>query len=391
MARQLSSRALALASAVCAGITLMGVYIAQPLVTLISAELGVSTAAAETVITSSLVGYAFGLLFLVPLADRFNVRILVRIFATLGTVALLVGAVADNLAVVIVGTLVAALFGIIPQLLVPLVVSQSQEGNRALNMSIVLTGLTCGTTLSRPVFGLIGDHAGWRTAYVTEAVATLIVGWVVSLLLPDTTRDSSISYPGLFRSIWRYVRTSPQLRNACLRNAMNFAAFNAFWATLTPLLTASPFNLTVGQASLVGLLGLASAFLSPLAGTLTDRHGSRLTCAIGLACMAVALVMFWAGQSVLWMVLFGVLLVPIALQYNQVPLQNIALAVDRMASGRLNTVFMFTSFIGGAIGSQIAGVMIVPLGWGAVCTEATVFFVIAVVLFFVRPGGEGSA
>ncbi|MCL1842015.1 MAG: hypothetical protein FWF75_09815, partial [Propionibacteriaceae bacterium] len=114
--------------------------------------------------------------------------------------------------------------------------------------------------------------------------------------------------------------------------------------------------------------------------------GPTLVSSIGLAMLAVALVCFWTGPSTLWLVLIGVALVPIALQYNQVPLQATALSVDPQASGRLNTAFMVTSFVGGAIGSEVAGALIEPLGWTAICVEATVFFLACLVLFCTRPG-----
>ncbi|HEY0258426.1 MAG TPA: MFS transporter [Lacisediminihabitans sp.] len=380
MPRQLSSRTLAIVAAVCAGVTLTDVYIAQPLVTLMAADLGVSVGAAQGVITSSLVGYAAGLLFLVPLADRYQPRHLVRIFSSIGTAALLLGTMAPNLILTIVATLVAAMFGIIPQILIPLVMSKSAVSSRARAMSIVQTGMICGMMLSRPALGVLGQYSGWRAAYLAAAIATIIVGWTTSFLLPDTERTSSVSYAGLFRSMGRFVRISPQLRNACLRSAAMYAAFNALWATLTPVLTAAPFNLSVGQASLVGILGLGSAFVAPFAGILTDRHGSRLTIGLGLGALVAALACFWAGHSVLWLMLAGVLLLPAGLQYGQVSSQHAALSVDHAAGGRLNTVFMFSSFIGGAIGSQVAGLILPPLGWTGVCAAAAIFLAAAILL-----------
>ncbi len=379
------------ACTLCAGVTLGNIYIGQPLFTVIAADIGTSAAAAQSIITVSLLGYAAGLLLLVPLADRHNPRNLVRMLGSLCAAALALSALSAGLGLILTATTLAAMFSVIPQILIPLVMAEMPPERRAPAMSVILTGMICGIALSRPIFGSIGDYAGWKPAYVTAAVATLIVSWLASFTLPVSPRVHRHSYAELFASMARFIRTSPALRTAALRNAANYAAFNAFWASLTLLLVSSPFSFSAGRASLVGLLGVGATLAAPFAGKLTAQSGPNTPLFIGLAALLAAILGFLFGQEDLVVVLVAAFLLPIAMLYIQIPSQHSALSIDPGAGGRLNTVFMFTTFLGGAIGSQIAGAILPHWGWTGVCVEAAVFWVLALLLSLATPHRRNSS
>ena len=65
--------------------------------------------------------------------------------------------------------------------------------------------------------------------------------------------------------------------------------------------------------------------------------------------------------------IIGVLLLDIGMQAAQVANQSIIYALQPDARGRLNTVFMGGMFIGGALGSGLAGLAWTVAGWPAVC------------------------
>ena len=78
--------ALLLASA--CGLIVANLYYAQPLIGLISASLGLEPGAAGLIVTLAQVGYGLGLLFIVPLGDLVENRLLVLILVGLCTLAL---------------------------------------------------------------------------------------------------------------------------------------------------------------------------------------------------------------------------------------------------------------------------------------------------------------
>ncbi|MEV5178118.1 MFS transporter, partial [Streptomyces flaveolus] len=63
------SRALTLLLAVATGAIAANLYYAQPLLDVIARSLGTSTGAAGVIVTVTQLGFAFGLVFVLPLAD----------------------------------------------------------------------------------------------------------------------------------------------------------------------------------------------------------------------------------------------------------------------------------------------------------------------------------
>jgi predicted MFS family arabinose efflux permease len=68
------SRALVTLLAFCCGAIVANIYYAQPIVGLIAPDLGLSTAHASWIVSLTQLGYALGLLLLVPLADLLENR-----------------------------------------------------------------------------------------------------------------------------------------------------------------------------------------------------------------------------------------------------------------------------------------------------------------------------
>src|ERR1700753_4157002 len=75
--------------AVACGMIAANLYYAQPLIGLISADLGMTPAAAGLIVTMTQIGYGAGLLLLVPLGDLIENRKLVLCVMAVGTLALI--------------------------------------------------------------------------------------------------------------------------------------------------------------------------------------------------------------------------------------------------------------------------------------------------------------
>ena len=73
----LMTRRLTLLFAVAGGVAVGNLYLAQPLLDLIARDLGASTASAGWLVTATQIGYAAGILLVVPLGDVRNRRHLV--------------------------------------------------------------------------------------------------------------------------------------------------------------------------------------------------------------------------------------------------------------------------------------------------------------------------
>ncbi|MFC7340924.1 MFS transporter [Saccharopolyspora griseoalba] len=365
--------ALLFAAALCAGATVANIYLAQPIIGPIAAAFGSSPQAAGIVVTAGMLGYSAGLLLVVPLGDSLDRRKMVGGLSVLTALLLLGSAAAPSLPVLTLFAGLAAATTVIPQVLIPLVAQLAEPGQRGIAMSWVQAGLLTGIMGSRVFSGQLAGLAGWRWVFAASAALTLIVGLWTMLVMPADGPRGSPNYRALLRSLPGYLRREPALRRACLRHAGIFAAFNTIWTTLALVLTAPPHGLTVGGAGLVGLLGLISAALAPVAGKLVDQRGPRLVAALGLLVLAAAVLLLAAGTNSLALLLVGTAAVPIGMQTSQAANQNAALTVDPSVGGRLNTVFMLATFLAGALGSAVGSFAYGSHGWLGVCASALVF------------------
>jgi MFS family permease len=174
-------------------------------------------------------------------------------------------------------------------------------------------------------------------------------------------------------SILYLVRTQPVLRTASLSQALLFASFNAFWATLALLVEAPPFNLTAAGAGLFGVIGVAGAFVAPMSGRFTDQRGARPVVLGGSVMVFAAFAVLWfAGWGSLAAVVIGVLLIDIGLNGALIANQTRTYALVPGARGRINTVLFTVMFVFGALGAYAGSQAYLLVGWPGVCTVGLV-------------------
>ncbi|MCP2165154.1 MFS transporter [Goodfellowiella coeruleoviolacea] len=369
-------RGLVPVAALCSAVTVANIYLAQPVVGLIAADLGVPTDSAGWVATLALFGYALGVLLIVPLGDVANRRVLVGRLTVATSVLLLAAALAPALPVLALLAGLAALTTVVPQVLVPLVGQAAGPHGRAVAMAWVQAGLISGMMLSRTVGGLVGDWFGWRAVYLLAAALTLAVGQLAARTLPHEQPRDRLRYRDLLRSLPALLREEPELRWAGLRQAASFAAFNALWTTLALLLTGAPYHLSAGAAGLFGLLGLAGAVIAPLAGRLADRWGGGRVGLLGLAALGVGVLLALVATHGIGLLVAAVLVLPVGTQAGQVGNQAAALAVRPAAAGRVNTAFVLAIFLAGALGSALGTAAFGRWGWTGSCLVAAGFVVL---------------
>lgn len=91
-------RGLTFLFAVAAGAAVGNLYWAQPLFEIIAQDLGVATATAGFLVTATQVGYAVGILLLVPLGDVLDRRRMIPVLMSCAAVALVACALAPSFA-----------------------------------------------------------------------------------------------------------------------------------------------------------------------------------------------------------------------------------------------------------------------------------------------------
>jgi predicted MFS family arabinose efflux permease len=356
-----------------AALTVANLYYAQPLLPMIAADLRVPPGTAGLIPTATQIGYAVGMLLLVPLGDGHERRRLIVTMTGAVTFALLAVAAAPGLVTLLVASAVLGATTIVPQLVVPYAATAADPAVRGRSVGLVMSGLLIGILLSRTVSGAAGAHAGWRATYVGAAVVMLALAVTLRATLPAQHPPGRASWATLLASLPRLVREEPLLRRHALLGASVFAAFSVFWTTLAFHLARPPLGYGSGVAGMFGLVGVAGAIAAPLAGRLADRHGARF---VNLGALATVLASFGvlavAGASLAGLAA-GVIVLDFGAQANHIGNQTVVLGLSAEKRNRMNTVYMVTSFAGGALGSATGAFAWSAAGWSGVCAAGASF------------------
>ncbi|GAA0491485.1 MFS transporter [Streptomyces sp. NPDC046215] len=359
--------------ALCTAVTAANIYLAAPLLGLIARDFGASPSSAGWIASVSQLGYAIGLLAFAPLGDTADRRRLVAVLSSVAGVALVAAAFAPGLPALAAAVLVACAATVVPQLLVPLVAERAPADRRGRHLAAVVSGLFTGVVAARVLGGLVGEAYGWRTVFIGGAVLTIVVGLLTALALPAETRPRQAARPlKSIAALPGLMRSSAELRAACLRQGGLFGAWSSLWTTLALLLTAdTPFHLSTATAGLFGLFGLISTAVAPLSGSMIDRFGPDRVVASSYVIVAASLPLFWLGGHHLWALCAAAAVIHVGLTGGQVANQARALGATAKPSSA-NTAYVVSAFIGGASASALAGPAFAHWGWNGVCAIAAV-------------------
>jgi predicted MFS family arabinose efflux permease len=116
--------------AVACGVMVGNIYLCQPLLAQIAQQFGIAEKAASLVAVATQVGYAFGILLIVPLADMAKPALLVRSLMALTAIGLAAAALSPNVPVLLVASMCFATVTVIPQILMPLAPALVAPENR---------------------------------------------------------------------------------------------------------------------------------------------------------------------------------------------------------------------------------------------------------------------
>lgn len=361
------SRRLVALLAIASGLAVANLYYAQPLLHELAGAFGASSAAAGLVVTVTQLGYAAGLLLLVPLGDLVPRRRLVVLVLLVATVALAGSALAGSLAIFEAVALAVGCASVVAQVLVPMAADLAAPERRGQVVGTVMSGLLIGILLSRTLSGLVAAVAGWRTVYWSAAVAMLLLALTLRLALPLERRSPGIGYPALLRSTAALVRREPLLRRRSLIGALGFAAFSALWTTIAFLLSGPPYHYGLAVIGLFGLVGAAGALSASFAGRLADRGWARPATLTFALLVAAAFLLLLAARTLLLPLIVGIVLLDIGVQGNHITSQTLIYRLRGDARSRITSAYMTANFLGGAAGSAAAGALYAGRGWTGVC------------------------
>ncbi|SDP63355.1 Predicted arabinose efflux permease, MFS family [Arthrobacter sp. ok909] len=349
--------------AVAGGLAVGNLYWAQPLIQEIARSLDVSAAAAASLVTVTQIGYALGIFLIVPLGDVLNRRKMIPLMLGLSAIALISAAVSPTFSLLLAALGGVGLTTVSAQLLTPLASELAAPEQRGRVLGTIASGALIGVLLSRTISGAVAEFIGWRAIYVLAAVLAVTLAVVLSFIIPRLEKRPATNYFRLLGSVFTTVAQHRAAAPTVLISAIVFSVFSLFWTSLTYLLAGPTFSFTVGQIGLFGLAGLAGALAARRAGSFHDRGLSVPVSGVALGILAVSLLGAWLAQSSVVALVVVVIALDLAAQATLVLGQTRLLSLPGQNRSRLNTAFIVSNFLGGAIGSALAGPLWTAGGW----------------------------
>ncbi len=376
------SPALILLMSVATGLAVASNYYAQPLLETIARNFSLSASSAGFIVTAAQLGYAVGLLFLVPLGDMFERRAMIVSMTLLAAGGMLITASSQSLAMMIFGTALTGLFSVVAQILVPLAATLASPEKRGKVVGTIMSGLLLGILLARTVAGLLAGIGGWRTVYWVASVLMVVMALALWRGLPKVKSETHLNYPQLLGSVFSLFTHDKLLRNRALLGCFTFANFSILWTSMAFLLAAPPFNYSEGMIGLFGLAGAAGALGARPAGGLADKGKSHITTTASLVLLLLSWAAIWYGHVSVLALIVGILVLDLTVQGVHITNQTVIYRVKPEARNRLTAGYMTSYFIGGAAGSLISASAWQHAGWAGVCAVGAVMAILNLLVWW---------
>lgn len=367
--------------AIAAGVCVANIYYNQPVLKDIARSLNTTEANVGLISVLAQAGYGFGLFFITPLGDKLNRKKLILglqgllIFALLGMVFL------DSRIAIFAMSLIIGICSVAAQVILPMAASL-EKNNRAKTISFIFSGILIGILAARVFAGTIAEWFGWHYVYAISSVMVLATALMVHFSLPDVKQEFTGNYLSLLQSALQQIKRFSILRRSTLLGALIFGAFCSFWTTLTFHLSGSPFNFGTDTIGLFGILAIAGALLAPYFGKMVDGGNAAKSQLYTTGMLLFSVILLNVLPHSLWAIIVAVLLLDVGVQATQ--LINIATiyTLDEKANSRINTIYMTSYFIGGAVGTFV-GVQCWKFGgWNLVTWQLILWSALAFAVAF---------
>ncbi|PSL78993.1 hypothetical protein C7T35_39955, partial [Variovorax sp. WS11] len=275
-----------------AGAMIANIYYIQPLLPVIAAEFGQDPSRIGYLVTCTQLGYAFGVLLIVPLGDKVDPRRLLTGLLAFNAAASFLAALSQDFASFAAASMLIGLSSAATMVLVPYVASLAPADTRGEKVGQMMTGALLGILLAWTIAGLVAELAGWRVMYwMASAVGTLLLVAIRHAVSAGSTPSSAGRYRVLIASLLEIARRHEELRWRSFFSALGMASFSAMWTALPMLLSSSPYHMSSATIGFFGLTGTAGALASTWIGRLGDRGlAQRMTVVLSLVVFAAWLV-----------------------------------------------------------------------------------------------------
>lgn len=338
---------MAIACGLCAGAN----YYSQPLINSIHEYFQAPIDQVALTVTFAQVSYALGLLFIVPVGDIVNKTKFIPLLMFMASIGLFLCAFSVNLPMLWVGTIMAGLFSVAAQVLIPFATMSVAPKKIGEVVGLLMSGLLVGILLSTSLSGLLSNLFHWNVIYLVSAVLMLIIAVLLSTRLPQLP-ITKMSYGKIFSSMLDLLKQEPRLIFRSCVGGFAFAAMSVLFSTIALLLKSS-FGLSDMTVGIVTLVGVFGALSTKKVGQFADRGHTKTITWAGISTLAISWIFLYLGQYYLISYIIGFGLINLGLALVHTSNQNIVFRLREDSKSRINSIYMTMYFIGGATGSAL--------------------------------------
>lgn len=349
--------------AVMAGVSVANLYYCQPLLNLIREDTGLTEFQVNLMPVFTQIGYALGLLFIIPMGDLYNRRTTILMCFGVLVFSLLTIAFSSNVLLLLASSFVTGIFSVAPQVFIPFVSQFSRPEEKAHKTGLILSGLLIGILGSRVASGYVGDLWGWRAMYEIAAGLIALSAVVVWKIFPYVDPTFNGRFVNLMTSIFHLLKEHPKAVTYSVRSGFIFGSMLGMWGCLAFRMKEAPFFQGSDTVGMLGLCGVAGALTASNVGKYIPKYGVEKIHALGVSCVVLAWIIMGIFQNYYAGIIAGVIIIDIGMQCVQLSNQSATMKLCPEASSRMNTIYMVTYFIGGSFGTFIAGTMWSQFGW----------------------------
>ncbi|MBQ0060828.1 MAG: MFS transporter [Bacteroidales bacterium] len=365
--------------AIMAGVSVANLYYCQPLLNMIREDMLLTEFQVNLMPVCTQVGYALGLLFIIPMGDLYNRRSTILVLFSLLIFSLLGIATAGNAMMLLAGSFITGFCSVAPQVFMPFVSLFARPEEKERKVGFILSGLLSGILGSRIISGYVGHLYGWRTMYVIAAILIFISAIILLKTFPYVEPTFKGKFRTLMTSIISLARQHPKALTYSIRAGLTFGSFLSLWACLAFRMKEAPFFQGSDVVGLLSFFGIAGALTASNVGKYIPRFGIERFNYFGALLMLGTWVMLTFVHNTYIGIIAGIILLDIGMQCVQLSNQSATMKLSPTAASRMNTIFMVTYFVGGSLGTFLAGTLWSKYGWMGTTSSGMLLIGLAIV------------
>ncbi|WP_370931156.1 MFS transporter [Bartonella sp. DGB1] len=354
----LSFRKFSILLSIACGLIVANLYYSQPLTRNIGYLLGISPFYSSFIPAFVQLGYAFSLLFILPITGSINNKLLILLLCAINFTSLFLFNNASSWGLLLILSFFIGLSGCLIQLILSYIKNNFPASYKRKAIGNILTGIIIAILFARPLASFSAQIYSWRLIYCVSAIAIFIIFLLLSYLLPNNISRQKNSYKDLAPSLKNSL-LNKKFIHISLYHSLIFACYNLFWIII-PLHLLSPIiGLNQEGVTLFYLAAIFGISVTPFITQYLDKKCYYILS--GLATFLIILSFLLAHiapvSSVFSLILLiiAAIIIDIGLVTNFIIGQKIFASFDKDTYEILNKYYLAIFFIGGALGTIIGG------------------------------------